>query len=220
MTSLDTTLAEAITPPANPIVPATTDADWARIERTVVVRARRRSAAFRVAMLGFLILVTIAAFGGLKGSDLDTVPDTAAPAQAAAEAGTSVWPTTAEVAAEAGERPRSQTWLAWLLAFGGPLAIGVRAWLRAPGHLRVDVPSQRWARLVLASATGLIGAVGLGIGLGLVLMVSYDPLAAQTGTSLLLSMMRVVRISIYCLVVLLAVAHQATRLKPGRSVWR
>ena len=172
------------------------EADWDRVTSAVATRQRRRANTYRIGVILLIAILGFGVFASRFGAAVDTIPnpaDTANPTPEITEPG--VWPSAQDVADAAGERPQSQFWIAWLIGAGIPLLAALNVWVRAPQHLRVAITNQRLARIVLASSAASAATIAVGLAVCAVLLFSYDPLAAQSGTSYVLSVLDIVELS-------------------------
>ena len=197
------------------------EADWDRVTTAVATRRRRKANTYRV---GVVLLISVLGFGlfssrfGVPIESVANLADNGNPIAEAPEVG--IWPSSADVAAAAGERPQSQFWIAWLIGAGLPLLAAVAVWARAPQHLRVATARQGVARIVLASSAGLAATIAVGVAVCAVLFFTYDPLAAQAGTSYVLSVLGIVQLSFIGDVVVLSLGLTTSSSDPEESIGR
>ncbi len=217
MTLVEERLSQAMSPPSAD----TAGGDWDAVLRTADRRRKRRVATFRFTVLTFAVLALGAVLGTSQNVDLTAAlfgPDVQTLEPRSGEP--SSWPTASGVFDAAGDRPGAPLWAAWAVAIGLPGLVALALWTAAPAHLRTREPSQRWARGTLAAAGAAGTLTGVGVLAGASLLVLYDPLAAQTGQSWLVTFLAISSRAFAIAVVALLFCGQAERVAPGRSIWR
>ena len=183
------------------------EADWDRVTSAVATRQRRRANTYRIGVVLLIVVLGLGVLTSRFGLVVDTIADpaeTPEPVVEVPEVG--IWPSAQDVVDAAGERPQIQFWIAWLFGAGLPFLAALNAWARAPKHLRVPIASQRVARIVLASSAALAATVAVGLAAGAVLFFTYDPLAALSGTSYVLSVLGVVELSFFATAIALSLS--------------
>lgn len=219
MNALEELLTDAMADTSDDLT--STHADWDRVTTAVAARRRRRAATYRVGVALLIAVLGLGVFSARFGLTVDTIADPTQSSDSVSEASElGSWPDAQDVAAAAGERPQSQFWLAWLIGAGLPLLAALTAWLRAPRHLQTPVTSQRSARIVLASSVALAATIAVGAVVCAVLLFTYDPLAAQSGTSYLLSVLAITKLSFIGTVMVLSLSVITSNSDPDEGLVR
>ena len=197
--------------------PPTVAHDWDRVLKQASTLERRRSSAYKTAALALVVLVVGAAVSVFGGGDVLTNPAT--PEVRPPIGGDSqIWPSAGEVFDASGLRPSSPFIFSWIVAFGPALFAGWLAWHWAPFQFQGSSARPQWKRATLATAAALAAVVATAVVVGGLLFFTYDPSAAQSGTSLLLTMMHSLGAALTVALVLSAVTVEANRyLAPGRQ---